>query len=36
MSGSGSKTTHSYITGLFGDSVIIDDQIILKVEPQDQ
>ncbi|MEZ5243940.1 MAG: pilus assembly protein [Acidimicrobiales bacterium] len=30
------QTTHTYITGLFGTSVTMDDQIILKVEPQDQ
>lgn len=30
------KTTHVYITGLFGNSITLDDQLILKVEPQDQ
>ncbi|MEQ8842502.1 MAG: TadE/TadG family type IV pilus assembly protein [Acidimicrobiales bacterium] len=29
-------TTHTYITGLFGSSIDLDDQLILKVEPQDQ
>lgn len=30
------KITHSYITGLFGDDVVFEDQLILKVEPQEQ
>lgn len=29
-------TTHTYITGLFGSSIDLDDQLILKVEPQEQ
>ena len=29
------QVTHSYITGLFGDTVTFTDQIILKLEPQD-
>ena len=30
------EITHQYITGLFGDSVVFEDQMILKVEPQEQ
>jgi hypothetical protein len=30
------RITHDYITGLFGDSVVFEDQMILKVEPQEQ
>ena len=29
------RITHTYITGLFGDSVVFEDQLILKVEPQE-
>jgi TadE-like protein len=29
------QVSHTYITGLFGDSVTFTDQIILKLEPQD-
>ena len=29
------QVTHTYITGLFGDTVTFTDQIILKLEPQD-
>lgn len=30
------RSQHDYITGLFGDSITFDDQMILKVEPQSQ
>ena len=30
------RITHQYITGLFGDDVVFEDQMILKVEPQEQ
>ena len=30
------RITHEYITGLFGDDVVFEDQMILKVEPQEQ
>ncbi|MEM9468076.1 MAG: TadE/TadG family type IV pilus assembly protein [Actinomycetota bacterium] len=30
------RITHEYITGLFGDEVVFEDQMILKVEPQEQ
>ena len=29
------RITHQYITGLFGDDVVFEDQMILKVEPQE-
>ena len=29
------RITHEYITGLFGDDVVFEDQMILKVEPQE-
>ncbi|MEM9200790.1 MAG: TadE family protein [Actinomycetota bacterium] len=29
------QITHDYITGLFGDQIVFTDQIILKVEPQE-
>jgi len=28
------RMTHDYITGLFGDSVVLEDQIVLRIEPQ--
>jgi len=28
------RTTHDYITGLFGDSIVLEDQIVLRIEPQ--
>jgi len=30
------RITHDYITGLFGNSVTFEDQMILKMEPQEQ
>ena len=30
------RITHDYITGLFGNSVVFEDQMILKMEPQEQ
>lgn len=30
------RSTHQYITGLFGESITFEDQMILKVEPQSQ
>jgi Flp pilus assembly protein TadG len=29
------KATHEYVTGLFGDTIVFEDQMILKVEPHD-
>ena len=29
------RITHEYITGLFGDDVVFEDQMILKIEPQE-
>ncbi len=29
------RTTHQYITGLFGDDVVFEDTMILRVEPQE-
>ncbi len=29
------RITHEYITGLFGDEVVFEDQMILKIEPQE-
>lgn len=29
------RITHRYITGLFGDDIVFEDQMILKVEPQE-
>ena len=28
------RITHRYITGLFGDDIVVEDQMVLKVEPQ--
>ncbi|MEO0493649.1 MAG: TadE/TadG family type IV pilus assembly protein [Actinomycetota bacterium] len=30
------RITHEYITGLFGDDVTFEDQLILKLEPQEE
>jgi hypothetical protein len=30
------RSSHDYITGLFGNSITFEDQMILKVEPQSQ
>lgn len=30
------RITHTYITGLFGDEIVFEDQMVLKVEPQEQ
>ena len=30
------RSDHDYITGLFGDSITFEDEMILKVEPQSQ
>ncbi|MFT5202194.1 MAG: hypothetical protein ACI9C1_001580 [Candidatus Aldehydirespiratoraceae bacterium] len=29
------QATHEYVTGLFGDRIVFEDQMILKVEPHD-